>query len=57
MSRMTRLKTMLGLRRPAPEKKLDARQAHVLRQNLRALLTSKEHLARTTAREAASGRA
>ena len=45
MSRLPRLKSIFRLRRAAPRGKLDADQAHVLRQNLRALLASKEHLA------------
>ena len=39
-----RLKSIFRSRRSAARKKLDSDQAHILKQNLRALLLSKEHL-------------
>jgi len=42
-----RLKSIFRPRRSAAKSKLDSKQAHALKQNLRALLLSKEHLART----------
>ena len=50
-----RLKSIFRSRRSDARKKLDSHQAHTLRQNLRALLLSKEHLAsqqKTTPRTA-----
>ena len=45
MSRLPRLKALFRLRRSSRRKPLDSTQAHRYKQNLRALLYAKEHLA------------
>ena len=45
MNRLPRLKTLFRPRRSSRKNELDTSQAHLLKQNLRALLLSKEHLA------------
>ncbi len=45
MNKLPRLKSLFRPRRLSRKNRLEASQAHLLRQNLRALLLSKEHLA------------
>lgn len=44
MNRLPRLTSLFRPRRSSRKNKLDSTQAHVLKQNLRAILLSKEHL-------------